>query len=145
MSTPGTKPATDVDRDVDEWVCRDCMRILEDGPYDVCPDCESDDVQARRKFVVVTTATIEVPAEELNLTFAANQARGNDDRIVAIYDKDTGEQIYDVETDPTEPFYHPLDDNEPTERGADGGRGSQSGSSGLLGRAVTLGKALLSG
>lgn len=154
MSEAQSPTANSGDRDVEKWGCGDCMRILEDGPYDTCPDCDSENVKAWRKFVVVTASTIEVPAEDLNLTYAANQARGNADRIVAIYDKDTGEQIYDAETDSTDPFHHPLDEDgseantdaeeDKPEAGSDPAP-TGSADAGLLERLSALGKALISG
>jgi RNA polymerase subunit RPABC4/transcription elongation factor Spt4 len=98
MTTPeSTDESDDVQRDIDEWECKNCMRRLTEGPYDECPDCGSKEVVPHRKFIVVTQKTISADAEELNTTLALNQP-GDDHRVLQLHDADTGEKIWDKET-----------------------------------------------
>jgi len=93
VNSTSDRPTGEVNRDIDKWGCEDCFRVLRDGPYESCPDCGSEDVVPRRKFVVVSKKTIEVAANNLNPTLAHNH-NGDGNSVVQIYDHDTGDKIW---------------------------------------------------
>jgi hypothetical protein len=85
----------EVERDVDEWMCKNCMRRLLDGPYESCPDCDCENVVPMRKWVVVKRDTIEATADHLNPTLASNSfGHGT---VIQIYDADTGDKVWDID------------------------------------------------
>ena len=85
----------EVERDIDNWMCGNCMGRLQNGPYESCPDCGSEDVVPRRKWVVVKRDTVEASADDINPTLAGNKfSHGT---VIQIYDADTGDKVWDID------------------------------------------------